>query len=124
MLAKEDFRRFVEKRMKQTSSREDLRIEELTLKMFGFVPQNFNLERETVDLVSEQAAAFYDYNKKRLFILNSTAQGNEQRIALVHELAHALADQQHPLGKYLPKGSPHADGPTARQPLIQGHATC
>jgi hypothetical protein len=123
MLAKEDFRRFVEKRMKQTSSREDLRIEELTLKMFGFVPQDFNLERETVDLVSEQAAAFYDYNKKRLFILNSTAQGNEQRIALVHELAHALADQQHPLGKYLRKGSPDDDGATARQAVMEGQAT-
>jgi hypothetical protein len=123
MLSKEKFRQFVETRMKQTSTREDLRVEELTLKMFGFVPQDFNLERETVDLVSEQAAAFYDYNKKCLFILDSTAQGGEQRVALVHELAHALADQQYPLGKYLRKGSPDDDGATARQAVMEGQAT-
>lgn len=123
MLSKEKFRQFVETRMKQTSTREDLRIEELTLKMFGLVPQDFNLERETVDLVSEQAAAFYDYNKKRLFILDSTAPGGEQRVALVHELAHALADQQYPLGKYLRKGSPDDDGATARQAVMEGQAT-
>jgi hypothetical protein len=123
MLSKTSFRRFVESHMKDKSSREDVRIEELTLKMFGLVPQDFNLARETVDLVSEQAAAYYDYNKKRLFILDSTNEGAEQRIALVHELAHALADQHHPLGKYLHKGSPDDDASTARQAVMEGQAT-
>jgi hypothetical protein len=108
--------------MKETSS-SDQRAEELTLKMFGFIPQDFNLAQETVDLVSEQAAAFYDYNKKRLFILDSTNEGPEQRVALVHELAHALADQHHPLGKYLRKGSPDDDASTARQAVMEGQAT-
>lgn len=123
MLGKESFRRFVESRMKQVSSDRQLRVEELTLKMFGFVPQDFNLARETVDLVSEQAAAFYDYNRKRLFILDSTAEGAEQQVALVHELAHALADQHHRLGKYLRRGSPDDDAATARQAVMEGQAT-
>ncbi len=123
MLGKDTFRRYVETRMKETSSNEQQRAEELTLKMFGFIPQDFNLVKETVDLVSEQAAAFYDYNKKRLFILDSTAEGAEQRVALVHELAHALADQHHPLGKYLHKGSPDDDEATARQAVMEGQAT-
>jgi hypothetical protein len=123
MLGKEAFRTYVEKRMKETSTPEQLRAEELTLKMFGFIPQDFDLAKETVDLVSEQAAAFYDYNKKRLFIVDSTAEGPEQRIALVHELAHALADQHHPLGKYLRKGSPDDDASTARQAVMEGQAT-
>src|SRR5271154_4809909 len=123
MLSKDTFRRYVESRMKESSSKEETRAEELTLKMFGFVPQDFNLEKETVDLVSEQAAAFYDYNKKRLYILDSTTEGTEQRVALVHELAHALADQQHPLGKYLHKGSPDDDASTARQAVMEGQAT-
>ena len=123
MLGKDAFRTYVEKRMKETSSPEQLRAEELTLKMFGFIPQDFDLAKETVDLVSEQAAAFYDYNKKRLFIVDSTAEGPEQRIALVHELAHALADQHHSLGKYLRKGSPDDDASTARQAVMEGQAT-
>jgi len=123
MLTREDFRRFVDSRMKETESKDDVRAEEIVLKMFGFLPQNFDLAKETVDLVSEQAAAFYDYNKKRLFILDSTSEAVEQRVALVHELAHALADQHHPLGKYLKKGSPDDDESTARQAVMEGQAT-
>jgi hypothetical protein len=122
MLSKDKFHHYLEARMKDTD-KDDLRAEELTLKMFGFVPMDFNLARETVDLVSEQAAAFYDYNKKRLFILDSTSDDMEQRVALVHELAHALADQHHPLGKYLKKGNPDDDSSTARQAVMEGQAT-
>jgi len=109
--------------MKGSSTNKEVHAEEVTLKMFGFIPQDFDLAKETVDLVSEQAAAFYDYSKKRLFVLDSTAEGTEQRVALVHELAHALADQQHPLGKYLKKDSPDDDGSTAREAVMEGQAT-
>jgi hypothetical protein len=122
MLSKDKFRHYVDSKMKG-SSREQLRIEEITLKMFGFVPRDYDLAKEMVDLVSEQAAAFYDYNKKRLFIIDSTSEGMEQRVALAHELAHALADQHHPLGKYLHKGSPDDDASTARQAVMEGQAT-
>src|SRR5271154_3429728 len=123
IITKEEFRRQVESRMKGESAKKELHTEEVTLKMFGFVPQDFDLGKETVDLVSEQAAAFYDYSKKRLFVLDSTSEGTEQRVALVHELAHALADQQHPLGRYLKKGSPDDDGSTAREAVMEGQAT-
>jgi hypothetical protein len=123
MLSKEKFRRFVESHMKDSSTGKEIHAEELTLKMFGLVPQDFNLARETVDLVSEQAAAFYDYNRKRLFILDSTTDSAEQRVALVHELAHALADQHHPLGKYLHRGDPDDDASTAREAVMEGQAT-
>ncbi len=123
IITKDEFRHQVESRMKGSSNNKELHAEELTLKMFGFIPQGFNLAKETVDLVSEQAAAFYDYSKKRLFVLDSTSEGTEQRVALVHELAHALADQQHALGKYLHKGSPDDDASTAREAVMEGQAT-
>jgi hypothetical protein len=91
--------------------------------MFGLVPPDFNLVGETVDLLSEQAAAFYDYNKKRLFILDSTKDDEEAHLALVHELAHALADQHHNLGKYMKEGNPDDDASTARQAVMEGQAT-
>ena len=123
IITKEEFRRQVEARMKGSSNNKELHAEELTLKMFGFIPRDFDLAKETVDLVSEQAAAYYDYSKKRLFVLDSTSEGSEQRVALVHELAHALADQQHPLGKYLHKGTPDDDASTAREAVMEGQAT-
>ena len=123
MLGQDRFRRMVESGVKKASGNNEIRADELTLKIFGFVPQDFDLVRESVDLVSEQAAAFYDYKKKRLFILESTPAGPDQQLALVHELAHALADQHHRLGRYLNHGSPDDDASTAREAVMEGQAT-
>lgn len=123
MLSKENFRKFVDDGMKESSSGKQAQAQETVLKMFGLVPPEFNLMRESAELVTEQAAAFYDYKKKRLFILDSTTDSAEQRIALVHELAHALADQHHPLGKFMKHGSPDDDATTARQAVTEGQAT-
>jgi hypothetical protein len=100
-----------------------IRAEETTLKMFGLVPDDFSLAKETVDLFSEQVAAFYDSNKKRLFVLDNVATDLDRRIALVHELAHALADQQHSLTKYLHGKTDSDDEATARQAVAEGQAT-
>src|SRR5215469_2087386 len=54
MLTKKKFPQFVDSRMKDSGSKEEIHAEEPALKMFGFVPQNFDLAKETVDLVSEQ----------------------------------------------------------------------
>jgi hypothetical protein len=122
ILSKDNFRKIVEEGVKDAETSKETRAAEIALKMFGLVPQDFNLARESGDLLAEQAAAFYDYRKKRLFVLDSTKADNEQLIALAHELAHALADQQHPLRKFIGD----ADGDeqqTARQAVIEGQAT-
>ena len=122
ILSKENFRKMVEEGVKDAETNKETRAAEIALKMFGLVPQDFNLARESGDLLAEQAAAFYDYKKKRLFVLDSNKTDNEQLIALAHELAHALADQQHPLRKFISD----ADGDeqqTARQSVIEGQAT-
>ena len=123
ILSKDKFQRYLSSHIKDSSHDKETHAEELALKMFGLVPQDFNLARETEDLLGEQAAAFYDYKKKRLYIIDSTPAGEEQQMALVHELAHALADQQHSLGKYLNQGSPDSDESTAREAVMEGQAT-
>ena len=123
ILSKDKFQRYLSSHIKDSSHDKETRAEELALKMFGLVPQDFNLGRETENLLGEQAAAFYDYKKKRLYIIDSTPAGEEQQMALVHELAHALADQQHSLGKYLNQGSPDSDASTAREAVMEGQAT-
>jgi hypothetical protein len=123
LLSKEMFQHYLATHVKDAAHDKETRAEELALKMFGLVPQDFNLAKETEDLLGEQAAAFYDYKKKRLYIIDSTPAGEEQQMALVHELAHALADQQHSLGKYLSHGSPDSDEATAREAVMEGQAT-
>jgi hypothetical protein len=123
VINKEQLRRYLEQRVKEAIKPADLRAEELTLKMLGLVPSDFDLRQNTIDLMTEQAAAFYDYNKKKLFILEGTANGAEQRIALVHELSHALADQHFRLGKYIHEGSRSDDGSSARLAVMEGQAS-
>jgi hypothetical protein len=122
VMSKDQLRRYLEQRVKETIKPADLRAEELTLKLLGLVPQDFDLRQNTVDLLTEQAAAFYDYNKKKLFMLEDSA-GSDEEIALVHELAHALADQHFPLGKYISEGLRSDDAATARQAVMEGQAS-
>ena len=57
-ITKGDVNRFLNKRVKEVASPEEIRAEELTLKKFGLVPPDFDLAKSTVDLLTEQAAAF------------------------------------------------------------------
>jgi hypothetical protein len=123
VLNKEQLRLFLEQRIKKALKPADLHAEELTLKMLGLIPSDFDLRQNTVDLLTEQAAAFYDYNKKKLFVLEGSSGGIEERTALVHELAHALADQHFHLRKYIQEGARSDDGSTARLAVMEGQAT-
>ncbi len=92
LITRDKVNQFLKDRVKESVKPDDLRAEEITLKKLGFVPADFNLEKSTVDLLTEQAAAFYEYHKKKLF-LTVWAPSGMQETALVHEWAHALADQ-------------------------------
>jgi hypothetical protein len=122
MIGNDQFRGILKSHVDKSDPKK-VRAEELTLKMFGLVPADFSLLKETVDLFGEQVAAYYDSDKKRLFVLDNVATEMDRRIALVHELAHALADQQHSLLKYMHKNPDSDDASTARQAVMEGQAT-
>jgi len=123
---KQRLRKYVEDQMKYELKPEEIRIEEMSLKKLGLVPANFNLAKSTVDLMTEQAAAFYDYRKKKLFVLQSPESGPvtqaEEETVIAHELAHALADQHFNLNKYLHRGKTD-DSSLARMAVMEGQAT-
>src|SRR6185436_8940373 len=121
-ISKEKIKAFLNKRIKDVAKPEDLRAEELTLKKFGLVPPDFNLAKNTVELLTEQAAAFYDYDKKKLFITESTPNDTQEPV-LAHELSHALADQHFNLKKFIRQGRKSDDGASARLAVMEGQAT-
>src|SRR5580658_4621884 len=121
-ISKEDVNKFLKDRVKEVAKPDEIRAEELTLKKFGFVPADFDLAKNTVDLLTEQAAAFYDYNKKKLFLTESTSTESQEPV-LAHELAHALADQNYNLAKFIRQGRKSDDGSTARLAVMEGQAT-
>jgi len=121
-ISKANINEFLKKRVKDVAKPDEIRAEELTLKKFGLVPQDFDLAKNTVDLLTEQAAAFYDYDKKKLFITETTPSESQEPV-LAHELSHALADQNYNLGKFIRQGRQSDDGSTARLAVMEGQAT-
>jgi hypothetical protein len=121
-ITKDKINQFLKDRVKDVAKPDEIRAEELTLKKFGLVPPDFDLASTTVDLLTEQAAAFYDYDKKKLFITETT-ESDSQEPVLAHELSHALADQSFNLGRFIRAGSKSDDGSTARLAAMEGQAT-
>ena len=83
MVTRDDVNKFLNDKIKKSAKPGEIRAEEITLKKFGFVPADFDLKKNTIDLLTEQAAAFYDYDKKKLFISDWAAK-NMRDAALVH----------------------------------------
>jgi len=123
LISKEKVNEFLRKKVKEVSSPEEIRAEELTLKKFGLVPADFDLAKSTVDVLTEQAAAFYDYHAKKLYITDWTASATREA-ALAHELAHALADQHFNLNRFIHKARESDDEALARVAVMEGQATC
>jgi hypothetical protein len=121
VLSREQINELVASRIEEETTPEEIRQEELFLRLFGFAGDDFDLADEVVDVMTEQAAALYDYKTKTLY-LSDWAPKDMQEFALVHELAHALADQHFDLGKFVEKGG-SADADLARSAVIEGQAS-
>ena len=121
LITRDQVSKFLRTRIKEKAKPEQIRAEELTLKKFGLVPPDFSLEKSTVDLLTEQAAAFYDFESKKLYITDWASSGMQQS-ALAHELAHALADQNFHLKRFL-ESSKNDDAELARMAVMEGQAS-
>lgn len=122
LVTREQVNRFLKDQIRRTIKPEEIRAEEITLKKFGFVPADFDLKQTTIDLLTEQAAAFYDFHRKKLFI-SDWATENMRSAALVHELAHALADENFSIQKYLDQAGDNSEESLARQTVVEGQAS-
>jgi hypothetical protein len=121
-MSKGELRKFLGKRIKKTLKPDEIYADELSLKMFGLVPQDFDLKKSTIDLLTEQAAAFYDYDEKKLFLLEDSSFASETT-TLAHELSHALADQYFDLGKYMEDSPASDDENLAHTAVVEGQAS-
>ncbi|HVW10176.1 MAG TPA: hypothetical protein VHC90_16430 [Bryobacteraceae bacterium] len=122
LITREQVNAYVKNQIRHSVRPKDIYAEELSLKKLGFVPANFDLRQTTIDLLTEQAAAFYDFHQKKLFISDWAASTMRDE-ALVHELAHALADQNFNIEKYLNKDPADAEESLARQTVVEGQAS-
>ncbi len=121
-MSKRQLRQFLTKRIKRTLKPEEIHADELALKMFGLVPQEFDLKKSTIDLLTEQAAAFYDYDQKKLVLLAGSPLEDETT-TLAHELSHALADQHFDLQRFMEETPSNDDENLAHTAVVEGQAS-
>jgi hypothetical protein len=119
---KRQLHQFLTKRIKKTLKPKEIYADELALKMFGLVPQDFDLRKSTIELLTEQAAAFYDYDAKKLFLLDDSSFKSETT-TLAHELSHALADQYFNLDKFMDETPSNDDENLAHTAVVEGQAS-
>jgi hypothetical protein len=122
LITREQVNQYLKEQIQQSVKPDEIRAEETTLKKFGFAPADFDLKQTTIDLLTEQAAAFYDFKRKKLFI-SDWATVNMRDVALIHELAHALADQNFPIQRYTNKGADNSEASLAREAVVEGQAS-
>jgi hypothetical protein len=122
LITREQVNEYLKEQIRQSVKPDEIRAEETTLKKFGFVPAEFDLKQTTIDLLTEQAAAFYDFKRKKLFI-SDWATVNMRDVALIHELAHALADQNFPIQRFTGRGPDNSESSLAREAVVEGQAS-
>ena len=120
-ISKERFRRLYQKRMREGQKPGEIRNEVMFLKLFGLVPEDFNYEKTVLDLLSEQAWALYDYKSRTMF-LSDWAPPEAREYAILHELVHAVDDQQFNLRRFV-KGARESEQQLARLAVVEGQAS-
>jgi hypothetical protein len=123
VIEREKWKDWVAEQIAEHVKPEEIRVEELALKKFGLLPAEFDLKQATIDLLGEQAAAVYDHRKKRMMLVQGGPIDGMGQIVLVHELAHAIADQNVDLKKFLEKGPKTDESALARMAVVEGQAT-
>jgi hypothetical protein len=98
--------------------------------VFDFLPADYDLFNELLDLYSAQVAGFYDpeTDDMNVILLSGRQPTTDlpflERTTYVHEFVHALQDQHFDLTSYLEAGDPeNNDQQLARLALVEGDAT-
>ena len=112
-------RAFLLRKLAEEYPDEKLAAEQTAWVHFGFLAATDDLKELYLGMLSEQAAGFYDPVDGRLIVVSGKPFPG---IALVHELAHALADQVFDLERLLNAARPNDDALMAVSAMIEGEA--
>lgn len=120
-ITKPAFRKLYQEQMREEHNPKRMRREVLFLRLFGLVPADFNYEETVLDLLSEQAWALYDFKRRNLYLAD-WAPPDALEYALVHELVHAVDDQNFNLLKYM-QSTRESESQVARLAAVEGQAS-
>jgi hypothetical protein len=114
--------KYLEENLHEEMTPAEIHAQEALVRALGLVPRDFSLERFLVAFYTEQAAGFYDYKRRTMFIADWVPP-DMQAMTLAHELTHALQDQNFDLDRYMHARRDDDDATGARLAVIEGYAT-
>jgi hypothetical protein len=122
-ITRQEWKEWLDVQIRENVKPSEIYAEETALKLFGLAPRDFNLREATVALLGEQAAAVYDHRRKQMLFVEGASPALTANAVLVHELAHALADQHFDMKRFLEKGPATGEAQLARLAAVEGQAT-
>jgi hypothetical protein len=137
MVGKADVEKFMRAQQAKQEYAERFARSELTMKKFGLLPRNFDLNAFLVRSGGQEIAGYYDDETKTISMLNWVP-FDQQAPILAHELTHALQDQNYDLERWMKSRPPEAssavhkkddppqvadDSAAARKAVVEGQAT-
>ncbi len=106
------------------TTKEEIAVEERTLKRLGLLAGDADYKKLYVDLATDQIAGFYDPWEKELYIADGLDLGasgfDDGPPVMAHEIDHALQDQHFDLRPFMDGAGDNGDAALARQALVEG----
>ncbi len=114
--------RMLVKNLDEQMTAAEMHATELSLRMFGLAPSDFEYRPFIIKLLTEQVAGYYD-PRSREFYLADWLELEGQKPVMAHELTHALQDQHFNLRRFEKWPHGDTDAELAAHALIEGDAT-
>jgi hypothetical protein len=122
VISRAEIQKYLTENLHVETTPAELHAQEATLRAFGLVSREFDLEKFLLAFYTEQAAGFYDPKRKTMYIADWIP-AETQSMVLAHELTHALQDQSWDLETFLHAVRDNDDAANARQAVVEGYAT-
>ncbi|OYT70991.1 MAG: hypothetical protein CFK52_09260 [Chloracidobacterium sp. CP2_5A] len=123
--SRKEVEQFVIQDFESSQTPEELAAQSKMLVALALIPKDYSLREEMIRLLTEQIAGFYQ-PKTGEFVLTESLVSDDpdsQRIAIAHELTHALQDQHFDLRRFEKPAKGNSDRDVAARALIEGDAT-
>ena len=102
---------------------EEVKNDTRAMAAFDFIPEDYDLKGELVELYSTQVAGLYDDERNTLYVVSEAGLDLLARVTLAHEITHGLQDERFNLNTFLDEDRMSDDEILARQALAEGDAT-
>ncbi len=124
VITKKELRSILDQKFEETYPDVNFDSMETAFKILGLIEPDLDLKGTIMRVYDEQVAAFYDYENKKMYMVDSNMFTSTIRdMFLAHELTHMLEDQHYDLIKMGIDDMSNDDRSLALSSLLEGDAT-